>query len=58
MRLDGRWESPKLGDDPVTALVLEHAELGVRPDGWTASASWEREVDIPDEVYFRANESI
>jgi hypothetical protein len=34
--------------------VEEHARLGIAPDGWTASARWERESEIPNEVYFAA----
>jgi hypothetical protein len=58
MRFDGGWESPKLPERAVAALIAEQTELGVKPDGWTAGASWQREVDIPDEVYFKACEAI
>jgi hypothetical protein len=39
-------------------MIQGNAFAGARPCGWTASASWEREVDIPDEVYFKASESV
>jgi hypothetical protein len=59
MRFDGGWQAPShLPDDPVAALVLAHAELGLQPDGWTAGAQWKREADIPDEVIQRAWEAI
>jgi hypothetical protein len=48
---DGRWQPPRISDQPVTALVRDHALLGIRPDGWTASARWEREDDIPVRVF-------
>jgi len=31
---------------------------GVDPDGWTPSARWERESDIPNRVLFRAYEAL
>jgi hypothetical protein len=46
---EGRWQPPRLPHDAVAALIGEN---GVQPDGWTASARWERESEIPDEVYF------
>jgi hypothetical protein len=58
MRFDGRWVAPELPEDPVESLVREHAARGVEPDAWTAGARWKREVDIPDDVYFRANEAV
>jgi hypothetical protein len=58
MRFDGRWEAPQLGDDPVEAMVRENRRLGANPDGWTATARWKGEEDIPDEVFFRASESL
>ena len=51
---DGRWKEPVLRDDPVEALRAEHARLGIEPDPWSASARWERESNIPDEVYLAA----
>jgi hypothetical protein len=49
-------------DDPeetlVAALIEENQRRGVRPDGRTAGARWEREDDIPDRVYFRAVEAL
>lgn len=44
--------------DLATALVRANEALGVRPDGWTPSARWKREVDIPEEVVGRADEAI
>ena len=49
---------PQEPPDPVTALLDENQRRGVRPDGWTASARWKREADIPDPVYFRALEAL
>jgi len=44
--------------DLATALVQANEALGISPDGWTPSARWEREVDIPDDVLERADEAI
>jgi hypothetical protein len=44
--------------DLGTALIQANEALGVRPDGWTPSARWKREVDIPDGVLGRAGEAI
>jgi hypothetical protein len=55
---DGSWQPPRLGPEPVTALLDEHRQLGVEPDEWTAGARWHRERDIPSETYFRASESV
>ncbi len=52
---EGRWDPPVLSDGPVETLVQENASLGIRPDGWTASARWETEKEIPDEVCCRAS---
>jgi len=46
------------GKTLVAALVEENQRRGVRPDGWTAGARWERAADIPDRVYFRAVEAL
>ncbi len=54
---DGGWEAPELPDNSVDALVDRRRAAGVDPDGYTASARWKRERDIPDEVYFRALEA-
>ena len=35
---------------PVETLMEENQRKGAVPDGLTASARWEREADIPDEV--------
>ena len=39
-------------------MVQAKEALGVTPDGWTPSARWKREVDIPEEVLGRAGEAI
>ena len=44
--------------DLAAALVQANEALGVSPDGWTPSARWKREVDIPEEVRGRADECI
>jgi len=43
--------------DLATALVQANEALGVIPDGWTASARWKREMDIPQEMLGRAGEA-
>ena len=55
---EGRREPPELPDRPVAALLRENLVRGIEPDAWTASACWERERDIPDEVYLRACEAL
>jgi len=42
----------------AAALVQANEALGVSPDGWTPSARWKSEVDIPEEALGRANEAI
>ena len=56
---EGRWKAPE-GKKDVSAerLVLDNRTLGVTPDGWTPSARWKREADIPDEVLWRAEEAM
>ena len=49
---EGRWQPPELPKDPVAALAAANE---IEPDGWTPSARWEREHEIPDEVYFAAS---
>jgi hypothetical protein len=44
--------------DLATALVQANEALGVIPDGWTPSARWKREVDIPEGVLGRAKEAM
>jgi hypothetical protein len=46
------------GDPSATALVQANEALGITPDAWTASARWKREMDIPTEVLWRAEEAI
>jgi hypothetical protein len=43
--------------DPVATLARQNRLRGAEPDVWTASARWKREVDIPDDVFFRATEA-
>ena len=45
-------------DHRVESLMETNRLRGVSPDGWTASACWEREGDIPDEVSFEAWEAM
>jgi len=49
---------PQPEPDRAAVLVEENRRRGVEPDGWTASARWKREADIPDPVYFRALEAL
>ncbi len=44
--------------DLATALVQENEALGFNPGGWTPSARWKTEVDIPDGVLGRAGEAV
>jgi len=58
---EGRWQGPEApGCQNVSAetLFAENARRGLRPDGWTGSAKWKREADIPPEVFFPAIEAI
>jgi hypothetical protein len=55
---DGRWEPPTVPDRPVPALIRQNRLMGADPDGWTASAKWKREEDIPDNVYYAALEAL
>lgn len=55
---EGRMAAQREIADLATALIQANEALGVRPDGWTASARWKREVDIPEEVMGRAHEAI
>lgn len=54
---DARPRAPELPDEPVGALVVKHARLGIVPDWRTAGARWKGERDIPGDVYFRALEA-
>ncbi|MFC1660476.1 hypothetical protein ACFL3S_03270, partial [Gemmatimonadota bacterium] len=49
---------PHLPEQPVAALADQNRLRGAKPDGWTASARWNREADIPDRVFFRALEAL
>ena len=58
VHVDGRWRPPKLPADPVAALNRQNRLHGADPDGYTASARWKREVDIPFMVMSRATEAV
>ena len=61
---EGRWQPPQLPGRPVEAMIEDNArrveESGssatacAARDRATAGARWNREADIPDEIYFRA----
>jgi len=55
---EGRWQMPEIDDDPAGALVKKNRLRGVNPTGWTASARWKHEADIPDPIYFQALEAV
>ena len=56
---DGRWQPPEeMKSVSAEMLIQRNGDRGVRPDGWTAGARWEREADIPDQIYFRAMEAM
>lgn len=63
---DGRWKPPELPERPVEALLEQNRRSGGVPGPpafgercpWTAGARWEREADIPDEIYLRAVDAI
>ena len=51
-------QAPELEPNPVKTLIEDTGSRGADPDFYTAGARWEREADIPDDVYFRALEAI
>jgi hypothetical protein len=55
---DGRWEMPASGDDPVSTLIADNRRRGTEPHGWTAGSRWEREEDVPADVFFPAVEAM
>jgi hypothetical protein len=55
---DGRWRAPELPEAPVARLLEDNSRRGVRPHGWTASARWEREWDVPLPVLGRFGEAV
>jgi hypothetical protein len=57
VQLAERKRPPPLTNDPVAALAEQNRLRGAEPDGWTASARWNREALIPDDVLFRAIEA-
>ena len=50
--------APSLEPNPVEALIDDTRRHGADPDFYTAGASWKREADIPDHVYFKATEAM
>jgi hypothetical protein len=44
-------------ENRVETLLSENRRRGADPHGWTPSARWKREADIPDDVLFRAIEA-
>jgi len=50
--------APEIPKDPVAALITDTRSRGANPGFYTAGASWKREADIPDDVYFRAMEAL
>jgi hypothetical protein len=42
----------------VAELIADNRSRGADPDFFTAGARWNREADIPDDVYFRALEAL
>ena len=44
--------------DLVATLLNENRALGIDPDGYTASARWKREVDIPGAILYPAEEAL
>ncbi|MGE0159009.1 MAG: DUF222 domain-containing protein [Gemmatimonadales bacterium] len=57
MLFEGRWQSPELGADAAEALIEENRTRGIEPDGQTAGARWNREADIPDDIWSAAAEA-
>jgi hypothetical protein len=55
---EGRWKPVALPPDAVEALERENREHGAEPDWRTAGVRWKRPEDIPDDVYFRAIETL
>ncbi len=49
---------PNLPPKPVAALIKDTRSRGADPDFYTAGARWEREAQIPKQVYFRALEAL
>ena len=43
---------------PAEKLMEENRRKGTVPDGWTASAKWKGEADIPDELSSSAWEAM
>ena len=47
-----------MGDVAAEVLIRNNYARGINPDGWTPSARWKREVDIPPDVLSRAEEGV
>jgi hypothetical protein len=70
LHFNGRWRLPAMVgaedkgidadvDTAVETLRLDNQAVnGAHPDGWTCSARWKRERDIPSEVFFPAIEAL
>jgi hypothetical protein len=56
-RVGAEGERPET-ESTAEALLAKNRLLGVRPDGWTAASRWQREADIPPEVFLPAIEAI
>ncbi|MFV1986963.1 MAG: DUF222 domain-containing protein, partial [Gemmatimonadota bacterium] len=54
---NGRQRAPAEGRGRLSRLLEANRARGVEPDGWTASARWKREADIPDDIFFGALEA-
>jgi len=54
---NGRQADPAEGRGRLSKLIEANRARSVDPDGWTASARWKREADIPDEIFFGALEA-
>jgi hypothetical protein len=55
---DGRWQQPPADVEPVETLIQENRRQGADPDAWTASARWQREQDIPSDIFNAASEAL
>jgi hypothetical protein len=58
VHMAGHHAAPQLPPDPVAELIADNRSRGADPDFFTAGARWNREADIPDDVYFRALEAL
>jgi hypothetical protein len=58
IHIDTERETPELPDRPVDALVQEHEEQGVEPDGWQLAADFKRAADVPWPLQARTLEAL